>query len=150
MRKKAILITGAAGEIGQALIENLSASGDYTLLTIDLHPLPEELNGRSDHMIGDILDQKLFARLVTEYDIDSIFHLAALLSTRAEFNPPQAHRVNVEGTLRLLEMAISEGSSRGTPSPSRETPGSDAGAASVGSRGSTGAVASAGTSVPGW
>ncbi|MCA9955851.1 MAG: NAD-dependent epimerase/dehydratase family protein [Anaerolineales bacterium] len=115
MRKKAILITGAAGEIGQALIENLSASGDYTLLTIDLHPLPEELNGRSDHMIGDILDQKLFARLVTEYDIDSIFHLAALLSTRSEFSPELAHQVNVNGTLNLLQLAADQSQQRGKP-----------------------------------
>ena len=115
MRKKAILITGAAGEIGQALIENLSASGEYTLLTLDLHPLPDELNGRSVHLIGDILDQKLFARLVTEYEIDSIFHLAALLSTRSEFSPELAHQVNVNGTLNLLQLAADQSQQRGKP-----------------------------------
>lgn len=115
MRKKAILITGAAGEIGQALIENLSASGEYTLLTLDLHPLPDELHGRSVHLIGDILDQKLFARLVTEYEIDSIFHLAALLSTRSEFSPELAHQVNVNGTLNLLQLAADQSQQRGKP-----------------------------------
>ena len=34
-----------------------------------------------------------------------MFHLAALLSTRAEFTPTTAHHVNVEGTLNLLEFA---------------------------------------------
>lgn len=115
MRKKAILITGAAGEIGQALIEQLSASGEYILLTLDLHPLPEELDGRSVHMIGDILDQKLFARLVTEYEFDTIFHLAALLSTRSEFSPELAHQVNVNGTLNLLQLAASQSQQRGKP-----------------------------------
>jgi threonine 3-dehydrogenase len=115
MRKKAILITGAAGEIGQALIEHLSEIGEFTLLTLDLHPLPDRLDGRSMHIIGDILDHKLFARLVTEYEIDSIFHLAALLSTRSEFSPALAHQVNVNGTLNLLQLAADQSQQRGKP-----------------------------------
>lgn len=115
MRKKAILITGAAGEIGQALVEYLAAGDQYTLLTLDLQSLPERLNGRSTHIIGDILDQKLFARLVTEYEFDSIFHLAALLSTRSEFSPELAHQVNVNGTLNLLQLAADQSQQRGKP-----------------------------------
>ena len=115
MRKKAILITGAAGEIGQALIEQLSARDEYILLSLDLHPLPARLDGRSVHILGDILDQKLFARLVTEYEFDSIFHLAALLSTRSEFSPELAHQVNVNGTLNLLQLAAEQSQQRGKP-----------------------------------
>lgn len=115
MRKKAILITGAAGEIGQALVEHLSADGEYTLLTLDLHQLPERLDSLSNHIIGDILDQKLFARLVTEYEFDTIFHLAALLSTRSEFSPELAHQVNVNGTLNLLQLAAEQSQQRGKP-----------------------------------
>ena len=115
MRKKAILITGAAGEIGQALVEHLSAVGEYTLLTFDLQQLPARLNGRSTHIIGDILDRKLFARLVTEYEIDSIFHLAALLSSRSEFSPELAHQVNVNGTLNLLQLAADQSQQQGRP-----------------------------------
>ena len=81
MRRRVVLVTGAAGEIGQALIEHYLADGRSNLLTIDLYPLPAKLNGLTTHVIGDILDQKLFARLVTEYDFDIIYHLAALLST---------------------------------------------------------------------
>jgi nucleoside-diphosphate-sugar epimerase len=115
MRKKAILITGAAGEIGQALVKHLSKTGEYLLLTLDLQQLPKEMNGRSIHIIGDILDQKLFARLVTEYEFDSIFHLAALLSTRSEFSPELAHQVNVNGTLTLLRLAADQSQQRGKP-----------------------------------
>ncbi len=115
MRKKAILITGASGEIGQALIELLDSSGEYTLVTLDLQALPPRLNGRSQHIIGDILDQKLFARLVTEFELDTIFHLAALLSTRSEFSPELAHQVNVNGTLNLLQLAAAQSQQRGKP-----------------------------------
>jgi len=115
MRKKVILITGAAGEIGQALIQNLSQSGNNKLLTLDLHALPESYKGKTTHIQGDILDTKLFKRLVTEYDFDAIFHLAALLSTRSEFAPELAHQVNVDGTLALLQMAAEQSQRRGEP-----------------------------------
>jgi nucleoside-diphosphate-sugar epimerase len=115
MRKKAILITGAAGEIGQALIENLAESGGVPLLTLDLYPLPAETRGKTTHIVGDVLDQTLFGRLVTEYEFETIFHLAALLSTRSEFSPELAHRVNVNGTLSLLEVAAEQSQRRGRP-----------------------------------
>jgi nucleoside-diphosphate-sugar epimerase len=115
MRKKAILITGAAGEIGQALTLSLAETQTARLLTLDLHPLPAEFRGYSLHLEGDILDRTLFARLVTEYDIDMIFHLAALLSTRSEFAPELAHQVNVNGTLALLQLAAEQSQRRGEP-----------------------------------
>jgi threonine 3-dehydrogenase len=115
MRKKVILITGAAGEIGQALIKSLAASGNNHVLSLDLHDLPADMAGYSTHMQGDILDHNLFARLVTEYDFDVIFHLAALLSTRSEFAPELAHQVNVNGTLALLQMAAEQSQRRGEP-----------------------------------
>lgn len=115
MRKKVILITGAAGEIGQALIKELSATQALPLLTLDLHPLPPDMSGFSTHLQGDILDEKLFARLVTEYDMGTIFHLAALLSTRSEFSPELAHQVNVNGTLSLIQLAADQSRQRGEP-----------------------------------
>jgi threonine 3-dehydrogenase len=116
MRKKVMMITGAAGEIGQALIEALSGSEEHDLLTLDLHALPGgEGDGRVHHIQGDILDKNLFSRLVTEYEIDTIFHLAALLSTRSEFAPELAHQVNVNGTLTLLQLAAEQSQRRGEP-----------------------------------
>lgn len=105
MRTRVVMITGCAGEIGQALISELSERPGYELLTLDLKPLPDELQGRSRHILGDILDDALLGRIVTEYEIHTIYHLAALLSTRGEFTPELAHRVNVEGTLKLLKLA---------------------------------------------
>ncbi len=108
MRKKVTLITGSAGEIGQALIRELASRGDQELVTLDLKPLPPEMDGMSRHIAGDILDDALLGRLVTEFEINTIYHLAALLSTRGEFTPELAHRVNVEGTLRLLKLAAEQ------------------------------------------
>lgn len=115
MRKKAILITGASGEIGQALITSLSQTTSLPLLTLDLHPVPQDMMSLCIHIGGDILDHNLLARLVTEYDFETIFHLAALLSTRSEFSPELAHQVNVDGTLALLQVAADQSQRRGKP-----------------------------------
>ena len=115
MRKKAILITGASGEIGQALITSLSQMSPMPILTLDLHPVPQEFMILCNHISGDILDHNLLARLVTEYDFEMIFHLAALLSTRSEFSPELAHQVNVDGTLALLQVAAEQSQRRGKP-----------------------------------
>ena len=115
MRKKVTLITGAGGEVGQALVKNLFDLGTSHLLTLDIRPLPEELGSYSTHIVGDILDKALLSRLVSEYEVVTIYHLAALLSTRGEFTPVTAHQVNVEGTLVLLQMAAEQSEWRGDP-----------------------------------
>jgi nucleoside-diphosphate-sugar epimerase len=115
MRKKVTLITGAGGEVGQALVRNLSEQSTSQLLTLDIRPLPEEMGHYSTHIVGDILDKTLLSRLVSEYEIVTIYHLAALLSTRGEFTPVAAHQVNVEGTLGLLQMAAEQSEWRGDP-----------------------------------
>ena len=109
MRKKVILITGASGEIGQALIMHLAKHGESGILALDIRPLPPALAARCQTaLVGDILDTRLFERLVSEYEIQAIYHLAALLSTRSEFTPEAAHRINVQGTLNLLHLAIEQ------------------------------------------
>jgi nucleoside-diphosphate-sugar epimerase len=116
MRKKVILITGASGEIGHALVENLADNAEFELITIDLQDLPDDITSKvKRHIKGSIVDKILLDNLASEYEIDTIYHLAALLSTRAEITPGTAHRVNVEGTLLLLEMASEQSQFRGKP-----------------------------------
>lgn len=115
MRKKIILITGAAGEIGHALIDEMAQRSALSIVSIDLQPLPDDVRARVQHFQGDITDKGLLSRLVSEYEIDTIYHLAALLSTRSEFRPEAAHKVNVEGTLSLLQLAAEQSEWRGKP-----------------------------------
>ncbi|MGE5221869.1 MAG: NAD-dependent epimerase/dehydratase family protein [Omnitrophica WOR_2 bacterium] len=115
MRKKAILVTGAAGEIGQALIKGLVERKLHQVVSLDLQQLPENMRTLTTHIQGDIMDKAMLSRLVSEYEFEIIYHLAALLSTRAEFTPEAAHRVNVEGTLVLLQLAAEQSEWRGEP-----------------------------------
>ena len=115
MRKKAILITGASGEIGQALVKSLAERQQEAIITLDISPIPDDVRSLVIAMQGDIMDKALLSRLVSEYEIETIYHLAALLSTRSEFTPELAHKVNVEGALGLLQMAAEQSEWRGYP-----------------------------------
>lgn len=115
-RKPVAMITGASGEIGHGLIERLGGDPERPVITLDLSPLASELLPRvRQHYVGSILDPQLLDCILAEYEIDLIFHLAAVLSTRGEFAPVTAHKVNVEGTLAMLEFAQRQGESHGRP-----------------------------------
>ena len=115
-RKPVVLVTGAGGEIGHGLISEIAERGTFDILALDVRPLDAEVARRCAAVrVGDILDRHLPDRLHAEFEIAVIFHLAALLSTRAEFVPETAHAVNVQGTLNLLSLAIEEGRELGQP-----------------------------------
>ncbi len=114
MRKSVVLITGAGGEIGHGLIDQLVESGRDSIVTIDLNPLAASLARKvKREFTGSITDARLLDRILSEFEIDTVYHLAALLSTRSEFTPVTAHQVNVEGTLNLLEFSQREAESHG-------------------------------------
>jgi threonine 3-dehydrogenase len=116
VRKPVVLITGAGGEIGHGLIERLSGQSHRAIVTLDITPLDPAIAARVDREItGSILDRAVLERILAEFQVELVFHLAALLSTRAEFTPVTAHQVNVEGTLNLLEFAQREAESHGRP-----------------------------------
>lgn len=116
MRKPVVLITGAGGEIGHGLITRLAADGSRPIVTLDLKPLEPEIAPLvTRQFTGSILEKSVLERILAEFEIDLIFHLAALLSTRAEFTPVTAHQVNVEGMINLLEFAQNERQSHGRP-----------------------------------
>jgi len=116
MRKPVVLITGANGEIGHALVANLAEKQNQAVVTLDVNALDPQI-ARLVHreVTGSILDTNVLERVLAEFEVDLIFHLAALLSTRSEFTPMAAHHVNVEGTLNLLEFAARETESHGRP-----------------------------------
>ena len=116
-RKHSVLITGASGEMGHGLIARLTAADpERPIITLDVKPLASELaHSVRRQFAGSILDKQLFEGIQTEYEVDRVYHLAALLSTRSEFSPELAHKVNVEGTLNVLEFAQRQGESHGRP-----------------------------------
>ncbi|MFZ5879774.1 MAG: NAD-dependent epimerase/dehydratase family protein [Chloroflexota bacterium] len=103
MSEKLVLITGACGEIGQALVQNLAERGGFRIVTSDLAPLPDSIKAMAaEHVQGDLVYK---VKTFYDYDFDVIFHLAASLSSKAEVATEEAHRINVEGTMQLLMLA---------------------------------------------
>jgi threonine 3-dehydrogenase len=116
IRKPVVLITGAGGEIGHGLIAHIAASGKQPVITLDVNPLEPSLAKMVQReFTGSIMDKALLERVLSEFEVATVYHLAALLSTRSEFTPVTAHQVNVEGTLNLLEFSQREAESHGRP-----------------------------------
>jgi threonine 3-dehydrogenase len=106
MAKPVVLVTGANGEIGRSLLQRLHVEGRYRVVTVDLTPLPEKYRPLClETYTGNIMDRFLLDQIAAHHEIEVVFHLAALLSTRGERDPQLAHQVNVEGTLHLLGVA---------------------------------------------
>ncbi len=108
------LITGANGEIGHSLLERLHADG-HSIIAVDLQelsPAAQAFCAKTYHgTMGDITNPELYRELA-QFDIGQIYHLAALLSTSAEKNPGLAQKVNVGGSLQLLDFARESGKRR--------------------------------------
>ena len=116
IRKPVVLITGAGGEIGHGLIAHLAEAGKQPVITLDVNPLEPALAKMVQReFTGSIMDKALLERMLSEFEVATVYHLAALLSTRSEFTPVTAHQVNVEGTLNLLEFSQREAESHGQP-----------------------------------
>ena len=109
IRKSSILITGAGGEVGSELIKVLSKQKNINIVTLDLHPLESEISDYvNDKITGNILDDNLLEQINLEFEIKEVYHLAAVLSTRAELSPKIAHDVNINGTINMLELALKQ------------------------------------------
>jgi len=104
---KKILVTGSVGQIGSELTvrlrklygnENVVAAGHKT------QPSGELRKSGPFHFI-DILDRKDLEGIVKQYDVDTIYNMAAILSAVGEKNPHLCWEVNVKGFMNVLEVA---------------------------------------------
>jgi UDP-glucose 4-epimerase len=105
------LVTGGAGFIGSATVDQLVSAGCDEIIVVDdmVRGRPENLSdalssGRVRLVQGDICDRRLMAELVER--TDTVFHIAALRITQCAAEPRRAIEVMVDATYDLLELCV--------------------------------------------
>jgi CDP-glucose 4,6-dehydratase len=104
-----VFVTGATGLVGSALVRRLMALGaEIVCLVRDWVPQSELINDEIMSQVrvvrGDITDQALIERTLNEYEIQTVFHLAAqTIVGVANRSPVSTFEANIQGTWALLE-----------------------------------------------
>jgi CDP-glucose 4,6-dehydratase len=114
---RTVLVTGAHGLLGAWLVKALLAEGVRVVAVRRDQPAIStlellDLAGQVDAVNGDICEPGLIARALNEYDVDSVFHLAAqTLVGTANRGPISTFETNIRGTWLLLEACRQHGTS---------------------------------------
>ena len=104
---KRIMVTGAVGQIGSELTLALRERyGADKVVACGRKTAPSaELKNSGPFEFADCTDMDKMAEVVKKYEIDTIYHLAAILSAVAEAKPQLAWNVNINGLYNVLELA---------------------------------------------
>ncbi len=108
-RDRPTLVTGATGLVGGWLVKRLIKAGADVVCLVRDH-VPQSMmvrDGLIDHVKivrGDVRDQACLERALGEYEIDTVFHLAAqTIVGIANRNPISTFETNIQGTWALME-----------------------------------------------
>jgi threonine 3-dehydrogenase len=103
-----ILITGGTGSLGASLAKEMINEGLEGIVLFDYRPDYErvsEFEKKVKIVSGNITDWPDVVRTIREYEVKEIFHLAALLFTESMDRPYASFKINLEGTVNILEAA---------------------------------------------
>ncbi|MCA9622064.1 MAG: NAD-dependent epimerase/dehydratase family protein [Myxococcales bacterium] len=109
--ERRVLVTGAAGYIGRLVVERLARDrrAIATLVATDLRAVPEaERMPGVIYEAADITKDEV-AALIEKHAIDSVVHLAAIVTPPGDSGRELAHKVDVQGTERLLRASVAHG-----------------------------------------
>lgn len=100
-----ILMTGANGQIGTELNEVLCKKyGAQNVIISDIKEPPPSTKCKFEKL--DVTDGNRLIEIVETHKINQIYHLAAILSAKAEENKELAHKINIDGLKNILETAL--------------------------------------------
>lgn len=103
---KRIMITGALGQIGSELTLKLrEIYGTDNVIATDIRKNESEAAQSGPFEMVDVTDAKSMLDTAKKYNVDTVIHMAALLSATAEANPVFAWNLNMGGLMNALETA---------------------------------------------
>ncbi len=107
LRMKKILVTGATGQIGTVLTPALRARYGMANVIAAGHRRepPPSMREQGPFVRADVTHRAELEQIVAEHRVDTIFHLASLLSADAEKKPQRAWEVNMGGLMNVLDIA---------------------------------------------
>ncbi|MEM0138255.1 MAG: NAD-dependent epimerase/dehydratase family protein [Thermoplasmatales archaeon] len=98
-----ILVTGAKGQIGAELVPYLSnIFGRERVISSDIRGTKADVA----FINLDVTDSDALDLALDKYNVDTVFHLAAILSASGEKDPDLAYRVNIVGTYNIFRLAL--------------------------------------------
>jgi nucleoside-diphosphate-sugar epimerase len=101
-----VLVVGALGQIGSELVNALrNILGTESVVASDIRFRTKDTDDNGPFEIVDCTDIRALAEVVKKYKVDTIYHLAAILSAAAEEKPQFAWNVNIHGLYNALEIA---------------------------------------------
>ncbi|RLN85761.1 hypothetical protein BBJ28_00021407 [Nothophytophthora sp. Chile5] len=104
-KQSRILVTGGTGQIGMEFVPYLrQLMGENAIVNSDIKA-PAGVQANGPFVYCDVQDRDSLARIVTENGVDTIIHMASLLSAVGEANPTLALSVNTRGIQNVLEIA---------------------------------------------
>ena len=111
LEQKNILVTGAAGQIGTDLTTTLREKfGNQNVVAMGHKtPMPKDIAEGGPCVMGDVTDIEGYRKIVVDYQIDTVYHLAAILSATGESKPQLCYDVNLNGLYNVLEVAKDKG-----------------------------------------
>jgi nucleoside-diphosphate-sugar epimerase len=105
-KDRRILVTGALGQIGMELLDALSDKfGAENIVATDIRDSDKLENSRINFLKLDVLDFEKLENAIKEFNINEVYHLAAILSASGEKNPELCWKINMDGLMNVLELS---------------------------------------------
>ncbi|MCK5130771.1 MAG: NAD-dependent epimerase/dehydratase family protein [Candidatus Sabulitectum sp.] len=107
MTQKKVLVTGAMGQIGSELTGELRRRyGSENVIATDIRKLEGKLAESGPCDILDVTDRAAVFALIHKYGVNTIYHMAAILSATGEKHPSLCWNVNMNGSINIMDAAV--------------------------------------------
>ena len=105
-----MLVTGASGFLGQGLVHALAKQGKaQTVVAVDVREVPAALRLPGIHYVTQDVRDPAVAETIATHQIDTVVHLASIVTPGKDSNRTLEYSVDVDGTRNVLQACVQHG-----------------------------------------